>query len=76
MRQTLGALALLLLGCTANITGGDGKNAIGPGVTGLGSGGGVNDPSGPGSSGTGGSGLGSSGAGTTTLDCPTTATAK
>ena len=39
MRQTLGALALLVLGCTANIKGGDGQNSTGPGLSGPGNGG-------------------------------------
>jgi hypothetical protein len=36
MRQTLGALALLLLGCTANISGEGLPSAAGPGAQGLG----------------------------------------
>ncbi|HVY30180.1 MAG TPA: DUF1588 domain-containing protein [Polyangiaceae bacterium] len=39
MRQTLSALALLLLGCTANIVGGNGEQAVDPSSPGLAAGG-------------------------------------
>lgn len=63
MRQTLGALALLLLGCTANIVGNDGNDADGPHSPGLASGG---------SATTGSSG----GTGVSPLDCPSGAAPK
>src|SRR4051794_13785508 len=57
MRQTLGALALLALGCTANIKGADGQNPAGPGPSGLGNPGSVasaGSTSGPGGGGSSG----------------------
>jgi hypothetical protein len=62
MRQTLGALALLLLGCTANITGSDGQQAADPNSPGL-----V-----PGGAGSGSAG----GPGATPLDCSVAVAAK
>jgi Protein of unknown function (DUF1588)/Protein of unknown function (DUF1592)/Protein of unknown function (DUF1585)/Protein of unknown function (DUF1595)/Protein of unknown function (DUF1587) len=63
MRQTLGALALLVLGCTANISGNDGKNAGGPGGPGT-------DP------GLGGGGTANGVGGTTSADCKATQNAR
>jgi Protein of unknown function (DUF1592)/Protein of unknown function (DUF1588)/Protein of unknown function (DUF1595)/Protein of unknown function (DUF1585)/Protein of unknown function (DUF1587) len=69
MRQTLGALALLVLGCTANITGGDGQNPAGPGPSGLGNGS-------TNTSGGSANGPGTGGASATPQDCATTAAPK
>jgi len=73
MRQTLGAIALLLLSCTANISGGDART---DGATGLDptSAGAANGPGSP--NGGGSAGPGSAGASSSPLDCPTSATPK
>ena len=70
MRQTLGALALLVLGCTANISGNNGTNAGGPG--GLGGPGAGRGLGGGGSANGSGSGSG----GTASVDCKATQTAR